>query len=577
MRRTYGVPLARAGLGCLLVTLLLLGNPGTSIAGGASESTRGAPAFGGALLQRGAGYGAADGSDRVRALQRALRSLGWRPGPVDGLFGPRTEGAVTRLQQAAGLRADGVVGPKTRQAIQSVRAGVLRRGAGYARAGSAPRVRKLQRELRRRGLRPGPVDGRFGPRTEAAVARLQRAVRLPATGVVNTATRRLLAGVGVPARVSRTDSTREDGRRRELPALPVGARPDQGDGPAAVPAPLMGAAVAAALAIGVLLALLLARRDPVTGMSLPLAHGVLAEGFTRSIGRFRGQVHALVLGRRGLSREPDARDLVSDENIEQPFWVAHHESTRLVSAKPARARAARAVRPSAETVRVVGYVSVPRADEPEDARLRGQVSDIHALCEQRGWRLVEIVRDVEGNHSKGLRRPGLQYALDRIEKGDAHCLVVSHLGRLTRSAGDLSRILERFKANGGRLVAMNVRLDTGSSHGDIAADALMSVAGWERQRLGEQTRKGLAAARARGVAAGRPAVSDVPALKERIVAMRSEGRTLQAIADQLNAEGVPTVRGGEKWRPSSVQVAAGYRRPSRRRRAVAGEGSEDDA
>jgi hypothetical protein len=42
--------------------------------------------------------------------------------------------------------------------------------------------------------------------------------------------------------------------------------------------------------------------------------------------------------------------------------------------------------------------------------------------------------------------------------------------------------------------------------------------------------------------------------------MRNQGITLQAIADQLNEEGVPTVRGGAKWRPSSVQAATGYRR-----------------
>jgi hypothetical protein len=42
--------------------------------------------------------------------------------------------------------------------------------------------------------------------------------------------------------------------------------------------------------------------------------------------------------------------------------------------------------------------------------------------------------------------------------------------------------------------------------------------------------------------------------------MRAQGMTLQAIADRLNDEGVPTVRGGAKWRHSSVQAAAGYRR-----------------
>ena len=40
--------------------------------------------------------------------------------------------------------------------------------------------------------------------------------------------------------------------------------------------------------------------------------------------------------------------------------------------------------------------------------------------------------------------------------------------------------------------------------------------------------------------------------------------TLQAIADVLNADGVPTLRGGTQWRPSSVQAAAGYRRPAAR-------------
>jgi hypothetical protein len=38
--------------------------------------------------------------------------------------------------------------------------------------------------------------------------------------------------------------------------------------------------------------------------------------------------------------------------------------------------------------------------------------------------------------------------------------------------------------------------------------------------------------------------------------------TLQAIADILNEEGVTTLRGGTMWRPSSVQRATGYHRPS---------------
>ena len=60
---------------------------------------------------------------------------------------------------------------------------------------------------------------------------------------------------------------------------------------------------------------------------------------------------------------------------------------------------------------------------------------------------------------------------------------------------------------------------------------------------------------------GGGSVKDQPALQQRIADMRKSGMTLQAIADTLNGEGVPTVRGGARWRPSSVQTAAGYKRP----------------
>ncbi len=571
MRRTYGVPLARAGLGGFMVTLLILACPGTSIAGGVSDSTPGAAIASGVPLQRGAGYGDAETADRVRALQRTLRELGWSVGSVDGLFGPLTESAVMRFQRAAGLAADGVVGLHTRRAIEDARRGTLRRGAGYAQPNGSTRVRRLQRELQRRGLRPGPADGRFGPRTEAALARLQRAVRFPATGTVDGRTRRLLAGEPIQTAQARTDGTRRE--RRSHPAGVVSGAGADGtvSQPATVSVPAMLAASVAALLAGALVALLVARRGGVVaGTSVPLMHGVVAEGRSRarSIGSFRGRVHALVLGRRSPWRAPKAHYLVADATSDTPFWVRHDEVTRLVG--PERQRAAepesrpkpeRASEPLPDGVRVLGYASVPHADQQDNVHLREQASEIDALCAERGWHLVEIVRDVEGNNGKGLTRPGVLYALDRIAQGEASCLVVSQLARLTRSAGELGRLLHWLQGNDGRLVAMDVGLDTHSPHGQLAAHTLVSLGAWERQRVGERTRKGLAAARARGVNTGRPAVKDVPALKDRIVAMRAEGMTLQAIADQLNAEGVPTVRGGERWRPSSVQAAAGYKRP----------------
>src|SRR4051794_22481255 len=64
-------------------------------------------------LARGTGYRTPTGSRRVRDLQRRLLRLGYRPGTRDGLYGPRTQAAVTAFQRKHGLEQDGSAGSET--------------------------------------------------------------------------------------------------------------------------------------------------------------------------------------------------------------------------------------------------------------------------------------------------------------------------------------------------------------------------------------------------------------------------------------------------------------------------------
>jgi peptidoglycan hydrolase-like protein with peptidoglycan-binding domain len=90
------------------------GIPG-STAGTPTTRDPAAPTAG--VLRWGAGYATPGGSDAVSQLQRDLRRLGERPGPIDGLYGPLTHAAVQRFQSKRGLVVDGEVGLQTERSI----------------------------------------------------------------------------------------------------------------------------------------------------------------------------------------------------------------------------------------------------------------------------------------------------------------------------------------------------------------------------------------------------------------------------------------------------------------------------
>ena len=182
--------------------------------------------------------------------------------------------------------------------------------------------------------------------------------------------------------------------------------------------------------------------------------------------------------------------------------------------------------------RALGYTTFPERERAVSPEGRYQARRISAACEARGMVLHQLVGDVQSYSGPDLERPGLNHALELLAAGEASCLVV-----------------------------IDIDLDTHTEQGLVAARALTRVGALERRSgagvalrdrpHGDEHRR------------GRPAVADLPLLQRRIATMRASGLTLQAIADTLNREGVPTLRGGAKWRPSSVQAATGYKRPSR--------------
>ena len=218
---------------------------------------------------------------------------------------------------------------------------------------------------------------------------------------------------------------------------------------------------------------------------------------------------------------------------------------------------------------VIGYARVSTDEQARSGLgLEAQRRAIRAAVNREGWHLAGLVVD-EGQSAKSLDRPGLLEAVERVARGEAQALVVAKLDRLTRSLVGLADLLEWGERVGVGIVALDLSLDTSTSSGRLLARVMASVGEWEREQISERTRAAADVRRTAGQRMGRAGVRDSrPDLAERIKRERVDGGTWQAIADGLNDDGVPTIRGGALWRVSAVQSAAGYVRPAARARRV---------
>ena len=165
---------------------------------------------------------------------------------------------------------------------------------------------------------------------------------------------------------------------------------------------------------------------------------------------------------------------------------------------------------------IIGYARV----STEDQNLDGQLDALKAAGADR------LFADKITGTARS--RPELDRLLDQLRQGDV--LIVTKYDRLARSLRDLLDIVDTIQAHGAGFRSLAEDIDTTTPAGRLVFHVFASIAQFERERISERTKEGLAAARKRGRIGGRPPALS-PLQKVEVRRMRDdEGRPLPEIA-----------------------------------------------
>lgn len=204
--------------------------------------------------------------------------------------------------------------------------------------------------------------------------------------------------------------------------------------------------------------------------------------------------------------------------------------------------------------KTVAYLRVSSEKQVDlGVSLDAQQQKVSAYASLYDLDLVEVIVDA-GESAKTLQRHGLQRALSMLKTGKAEALLVVKLDRLTRSVGDLGRLIETYFAPGkAALLSVSEQIDTRSATGRMVLNILASVSQWEREIIAERTSDAMRYKQSQGEYIGGRAPYGFQLIngelieddfEQRVIQqakrLRESGLSLNAVAKELEKVGILT-------------------------------------
>lgn len=203
------------------------------------------------------------------------------------------------------------------------------------------------------------------------------------------------------------------------------------------------------------------------------------------------------------------------------------------------------------------------SDRQNERSIEDQVGVCVRHAASKGWSVVEVFSDAALSGATMANRPGLNAALAAAGAGQFDILLAEDEDRIARNLEHQAHVFNRLRALGVAIATL---------HSDAIGILEVGLKGVMNEiyldALSAKTKRGLQANAAKGLATGskvygyRSAPGGAIAIVEeeaevvrRIFAEYRDGRTPRQIADGLNRDGVPALR-GKGWSASTINGAA---------------------
>lgn len=211
------------------------------------------------------------------------------------------------------------------------------------------------------------------------------------------------------------------------------------------------------------------------------------------------------------------------------------------------------------------YVRISQDAEDEGLGVARQRQDCERLAEGLGWNVVEVYEDNDISASTGKPRPAYQRMTRDIEAGAIRGVIVWDVDRLTRTPRELEDVIDWANKLGLDLANVGGEIDLSTPQGKMTARIKGAVSRHEVEQASRRIRrKNLELAEQGWHHGPRPfgwdvrpdktlSINEAEASVVRESAMRTlEGDTLWGIVRELNARGIPTIK-GNRWSTAGLR------------------------